>query len=271
MTDRQAIRRVLAGHLDRFEPARVHGLAAEHEGHRLAAQRIDQVLGEGGRPGAEAVAEGLRGIDRHVGNLRARRRDQAVEQRLLRLHAHVRRRHEHRHDVLVEQRVLALEGEAHQLAIDRRTDRTLQQPLRGERCRPLPALWHARPSAQPAAALDPAFEVASGRIAAHAPQHEAGRVHSGRIDARRAGRVAPRLGEREVELALHRLKQLEHLRGVPRPGELLLERGAARTGAKGFDRRFDEVVVVSLQQRRRRLGVVGRGGTMSRGAPIRTG
>src|SRR5262245_39085900 len=108
----------------------------------------------------------------------------------------------------------------------------MQETLRRQRRRTFRTLLDACPPAQPASALDPALEVSRGAVAAYAAKHEAGGFDPGRIEPRRTGRIAPRFDDREVKLALNRLKELEHVRGVAGRGELSPQPVPARCGAE---------------------------------------
>ena len=209
-------------------------------------------------PGPKSVAERLGRIDGHVGNLGARGRHQAVEERLLRLDADVGRRHEERHHVLVEQRILALEREAAERAIDRRADRTPRQPVCRPAAAPVRRCWATRthPRSRPLLLTQPSRYCADPVPRIRRSTRPAESTLAGSM------RGVPAVSHHasisgEVKLPLHRLEQLEHLRGVPRRRRAcVLSAARPAAGAQVLDRRFDEVVVAPLQQRRRRVGVV---------------
>ena len=110
----------------------------------------------------------------------------------------------------------------------------------------------ADPALHPAGALHPAFvERRGGRRAAHPPHDDAGRIDARRVEPRRSRRIAPGLDQREVELALDRLEQLQHLVAVARRCGLRAQPAAAGVAAQRLEGGLDEMRVCRLQDQRR--------------------
>jgi hypothetical protein len=147
-------------------------------------------------------------------------RDQAVEQRRRRRLADVGRSDEHRHHRFVEQRIfLRRQQRAHFAVEDRLAGR---RPAQSAQCFGVVAIA-ARGAVGGRGDACPAFQAVAGAHPAllhfiplgiaHQPTDDhAGSLHPLRVDTWLARCIATRFHHRQVELALNRLEELEHLR-----------------------------------------------------------